>query len=319
MQETNLILDCHNLLHRSFLAGGMEEEEETFIGLAYHQALMTLNKYAKQYKAKNIVVTFDTPNSWRKIYTKDQKNCITRKLYKGNRRQDLTESQKKKFQILDSHIEEMYELFAAHSGLIVLKAKYLEADDLIAGYVQKFKDDHHIIISSDKDFIQLLSNPHVVLIDPFSDKPRDLVKWDNDAKYFMFEKCFRGDAGDNVQSAYPNVRSTKLKQAYIDEFVKTNLLNHNFVVESLDKDGVLQTHSYECGKLFEENKLLMDLAEQPEYIRELIDTTIMNAIEHRGKFNYFKFVKFLGKYELKKVLVDVDKFVPLMSGQCRFT
>jgi 5'-3' exonuclease len=201
----------------------------------------------------------------------------------------------------------------------VLKAKYLEADDLIAGYTQKFKDDHHIVISSDKDFIQLLGNPNVVLIDPFSDKPRDLSEWDNDAKFFMFEKCFRGDAGDNVQSSYPRIQIKKIKQAYTDEFTRANVRNHKFVVEFLDEKGELKNHTYECGKLFDENKLLMDLSEQPEYIRELIDNTITNAIENRGKFDYHKFIKFLGKYELNRVLEDAEKFVQLMTGKCKFT
>jgi 5'-3' exonuclease, N-terminal resolvase-like domain len=319
MQDTNLILDCHNLLHRSFLAGDIQSDEETFIGMAYHRALMTLNKYARQYKAKNIVVTFDTPNSWRKVYTKDVENCITRKVYKANRRQDLTEGEKNKFRILDEHIDKMYELFSFNSGLIVLKAKYLEADDLIAGYTQKFKDDHHVIISSDKDFIQLLSNPNVILIDPFSDKPRDLSEWDNDARYFMFEKCIRGDRGDNVQSSYPNIREPKIKKAYVDEFSRNNIRNHTFVVEYLDNAGILQKQTYECGKLFDENELLMDLSKQPEYIRELIDNTIIKAIEERGKFDYNKFVKFLGKFDLNRVLQDVDKFIPLLSGKNKFT
>jgi hypothetical protein len=206
-------------------------------------------------------------------------------------------------------------MFKERSGLIALKRKYLEADDLIAGFVQKYPDDKHIIVSSDKDFIQLLSNGNVTLIDPHSDKPRSLEEWDYDAGYFIFEKCFRGDIGDNVQSSYPRLRATKIKAAYTDEFAKANIMNHTFGVEELDTEGKLKTYTYKTKDLYEENQLLMDLTKQPEYIRELIDSTIEIAINNRGKYNYFEFVKFCGKYELIAILNNVSKYSALLSGK----
>ena len=47
-----------------------------------------------------------------------------------------------------------------------------EADDLIASFIKRHPDDVHVIISSDKDFFQLLSNPRVVIYRPGSNGPR---------------------------------------------------------------------------------------------------------------------------------------------------
>jgi 5'-3' exonuclease len=41
-----------------------------------------------------------------------------------------------------------------------------EADDLIASFVKAHEDDVHVVVSSDKDFFQLLTNPRVVQYRP---------------------------------------------------------------------------------------------------------------------------------------------------------
>src|SRR6185312_11010485 len=272
--NTYLLLDLSNLVYRHFFANNKPTGSEFDIEMCYLATLNTLAKYHREYNANDVVAVFDMPNSWRKLYTKDKDVCKTHKIYKANRRQNLTESEKRKLAELDNHLDELANLFIEKTGLIVLRRKYLEADDLIAGFVQKFKNDKNIIISSDKDFIQLLDNGNVTLIDPLSGKARDLSEWDHDAKYFMFEKCFRGDSGDNVQSSYPRLRSEKIKRAYTDNFIRANLMNHQFVVETIDTNGVLKQKEYITKELFEENQLLMDLTKQPEYIRELMDKTI---------------------------------------------
>ena len=315
--KTHILMDVNNLVMRVMMSD--PDDIETDIGIAIHRALQSLNKFYKKYNAHDVIVAFDS-TSWRKAYTSDKnEDKVTHKHYKGHRRKNLTQSKLNKLQAIDRQLKEMYELFRDRTGLIVLKETYLEADDLIAGYVTKHKDDKNIIISADKDFIQLLANGNVTLIDPLTEKPRDLAEWNHDAAYFIFEKCFRGDIGDNVQSAYPNLRSKKILEAYTDEFTRANIMNHTFTVESLDPEGKLREHKYTTKNLFEENKLLMDLTYQPDYIKELIEESITKSIENRGTFNYFNFIKFLGKHRLQAILTDVDKFVPLLSGKGKGT
>lgn len=312
--KTHLLLDTSNLVYRVMLSD--PDDTETDVGIAFHKALLSLNKFYKKFNAHDVVVVFDSPRSWRKLWTSEKNDeKVTHKVYKGHRRQNLTQSKLAKLQAIDSQLNELYEMFKNQTGLIVLKEPHLEADDLVAGYVNKFYTDKMIVVSADKDFIQLLSNGNVTLMDPLTDKPRDLSEWEHDAAYFMFEKCLRGDAGDNVQSSFPRIQSKKIKLAYTDEFTRTNIMNHTFTVESLDAEGKLKEHNYTTSKLFEENKLLMDLNCQPDYIKELMDESIVKSIETRGTFNYFSFLKFLGKHKLQAVIKDVDKFVPLLSGK----
>jgi 5'-3' exonuclease len=59
-------------------------------------------------------------------------------------------------------------------GATIYSDQYEEADDLIASFIRANPDDIHIIISSDKDFFQLLVNPKVVVYRPGSSGSRIL-------------------------------------------------------------------------------------------------------------------------------------------------
>ena len=105
----------------------------------------------------------------------------------------------------------------------VLQDNQLEADDLIAGWVQEHPNDDHVIISSDSDFAQLIT-PNVkqyngisnVLTthegyytdtkEPIIDKKTGEPKKAPNPQWLLFEKCMRGDPTDNVFSAFPKVR-----------------------------------------------------------------------------------------------------------------
>jgi hypothetical protein len=313
--QTYLTLDASNLIYRTFFAN-IKEKDNITVGMTYHMSFMSLSKFAKKFKADQIVIAFDKPNSWRKQYTQDE-SSVTHKIYKGQRRQNLSTQEMKKLEELDAHLDELAIIFKDWTGVITLRKQDLEADDLIAGFTQQFKDDKHIIVSSDKDFMQLLGG-NVQLIDPMTEKARNLADFDYDPKYFMFEKCFRGDRGDNVQSSYPRLQAKKIQEAYTDSFKLANIMNHKFVVHEIDSEGKLKDHEYTTRELFEENQMLMDLTLQPEPVRELITETINEAIANRGKYDKFKFMRFCSKYELLTILGRIDEFTALLGGKRRY-
>lgn len=294
-----------NMLHRSYFAN-REHEPELGPGLAHHTALVTLQKYFRQYKPHKTVMVFDRP-SWRKDYTADTSLCVSQKLYKGNRRQNMTPTEKDRYDKFLNHIADFENLMRTHTSVICLGENGLEADDLIAGFVQKNTEDDVIIVSSDKDFIQLLAYENVSLIDPMTGKDRrkDEKNWNGDAEYFLFEKCLRGDDGDNVQNAFPRVRSTRIQKAYTDPFELVNLMNETWT-DAHGKEFIVK-------ELFEENKMLMDLSAQPECVVRRLYETIDNAMTNPGKYSHFHFLKFLGRYDLKKIADNIDTFVPLLS------
>lgn len=300
-----LMFDMSNLLYRTFFAHHTEDDT-TIAGLAAHSALTTLNKYFREQKPNKVVAAFDR-TSWRKEYTASDE-CISKKPYKGNRRQTMTPAEKIKYQQFCAHLNDFEALIAENTSIITLAGAGLEADDVMAGFVQVVTLDptnEVVIISADKDMIQLLRFDNVRLVDPASGKDRSLEDWNGDPDYFMFMKCIRGDAGDNVQSALPKVRETRILKAFNDPYERANLMNESWN----GADG----RQFVVKDLYKENQLLMDLAAQPDDIQKLIVKTVVQAMKNPGKFSYFHFMKFLGKYELKKVAEQADNFVPLLS------
>jgi len=299
-----LVLDISNLLYRTFYAN-KGEDDITLAGLAHHQALLTLNKYYRAHKPDKVVMCFDR-KTWRKEYTKSEK-CISGKLYKGNRRQDMTPKEREKYELFLEHLSEFEELMNVRTSVVCLAADGLEADDLAAGFVQMYSGDDNeiVVISTDKDYIQLLGFPNVTLINPADDKERSLDNWGGDAELFIFEKCVRGDAGDNVQSAYPRVRTTRIQKAYNDPLERVNMMEETWT----NHEG----KEMRVKDVFKENQLLMDLRKQPEEYRNLIKETILNEMEDPGTYSYFHFLKFLGKYDMKKLAGQAEQFAEMLS------
>lgn len=307
-----VVFDISNLLYRTFYAN-KGDDDTTLAGLAHHSALVTLNKYFKELKPDKVIMTFDRPN-WRKEYTQTDK-CLSKRIYKGNRRQKMTPSEKAKYEVFCDHLTDFEDMMRVHTSVVCLAAPLLEADDLMAGFVQVYdvidEDAEFIVVTADKDMVQLLEFDNVRLLDPASGKDRTLEDYENDVGLFMFEKCLRGDRGDNVMSAYPRVRRTRILKAYHDDFELNNLLNETWKHPKTDEfpDGA----EFKVKDVFRENMLLMDLNSQPDNIRRLIVNTVVKEMDDPGKYDHFQFLKFLGKYEMTNIAKQVDLFIPLLS------
>lgn len=303
---TYLLVDVSNLLYRTFYVH-QNEDAETLTGLATHAALITLNKYYKQFKPTKIILAFDR-SSWRKKYTSSTE-CISKKAYKGTRRQNFTEKDQAKYDIFLDHIAQFEQMIDNHTSLIALADEGLEADDLIGGTVQvlstKEPNAKFIVVTTDQDMIQLLGYPNVRVINPTTGKDRTLADWDNDAEYFIFEKCIRGDKSDNVQSALPGVHKTVLKRAFADPYMYEELMQRTWMDQNHNEYKVLE--------LFEENKKLMDLRCQPTEIQKRIIIAVLRGVQNPGSFSYFHFKKYLGQHNLKRLSEQVQNLVPLLS------
>ena len=300
-----IAFDITNILYRTFYAH-KSDDVTTIAGLAHHTAFTTLNKYFREFKPHKLIMCFDR-HSWRKDYTASD-DAITPKQYKGNRRQKMSPKDQEKYKMFLEHIREFEGIVRDHTTIITLAGDGLEADDLMASVCQvlTLDDDNEVIlVSADKDMIQLLGYPNVRLIDPASCKDRTLDDWDGDANLFMFEKCIRGDSGDNVQSALPRVKKTRIMKAWVDDYERANLMNETWTDPN--------DNEYIVKQLFKENELLMDLSAQPEHIQAAMVRIVLKGLADPGAFSYFHFMKFLGKYEMKKLAQNADNFVNLLS------
>lgn len=286
-------------------------DAETLSEIGLHKALMSMNKFYKQFMPDNVICVFDK-YSWRKEYTASDK-CISYKKYKGNRRKDQSEKQIIQYQIFDQHIEYFKNILKEKTGILVLEQERLEADDIIAGFVAANPQDQHIILTGDNDFLQLLRYDNVTVYDPIEDKAKTLEKYDFDPDYFMFQKCFRGDAGDNVMSSYPRIRVDKIKKAYTDDYTLENVLHHTFDVEYFDESGEFIKKKFKTIDVFNENLLLMDLNSQPDDIKQLIDEAVKYS--KRSRYNMIEFCKFCRSMGLVNIAESLTNFTGLLVGK----
>lgn len=308
MKKKSLVFDIPNIAYEVAAVNKPSDKNKNFgtddatlAGLCMHILFTRVQKFFRQHNPDYIVFAFENRNNWRKAFTKSDE-CVSKNPYKGNRVYDS--SMEYYFKMLDA----FKETCTHHTSIICLSAEGLEGDDLIAGYSQLYANDNHevIILSGDKDFIQLLKNPNVTLINQRDGKlrnqPGDKIYFD-DLDYFMFQKCIRGDKKDHVFSALPNVRETRLKRAFKDEYERLKLMNETWTAEVNGKEI-----TYKVGDLFEENKLLLDLTKQPEEVRQYMFEHIKDEVNNLGKYSNFHFLKFLGQFQLKKIAEEINKF-----------
>jgi hypothetical protein len=211
----------------------------------------------------------------------------------------------------------------------------MEADDAIAAYCQLYaRHDHDIyIISGDRDFTQLLSLPGVKLVNPDNGKLRNQPgdkDYEPDLDYWIFKKCIRGDGGDNVPSAYPKVRETRIRKAYENQYERVNFMNEVWVEKKplLDDQGnqlfdaegkpLAVEIKHRVGDLYEHNIVLMDLYKQPADQRMILEEGVKMQVENINNYSHFHFLRFLGEFRLQKVSEEAIRFVDMLANNQRF-
>lgn len=321
--KSTLIFDISNILFRvsavqKISPHARDASPEDLVGLCMHISLMSIIKWYNKFKPEFVVFAFEGGNNWRKEYTKKHSSRLQ---YKGNR-------------VVDPEMAHFYELINAfkttikeNTSICCLSIDTMEADDAIAGYCQLYAgDDHEImIVSGDKDFIQLLKLPNVYLVNPDNGKLRNQVgdkDYQEDIDYWLFLKCIRGDGGDNVPSAYPRVRETKIKKAYENDYDRANFLNETWVKKDpiLQPDGsfLINEETFKVGDLYKENVVLLDLYSQPPEQRKLLEEGIKQQVNDLGTYSHFKFLKFLHKFDLQRIADDSKRFIDMFVNNQNF-
>jgi hypothetical protein len=239
--------------------------------------------------------------------------------YKGQRRQNQTPTQAKEFADLIDHMVQFEEMLRKETGIITLAADKLEADDCIAGFVQMFPNEINIIMTNDSDMTQLTTTTTSIC----NFTSGKIIECD-DPKYFLFEKAMRGDKADNILNILPGIRATRLKKAYSDAYEMANLMSESVVhlggsaTRELLLEGAEPTDELPpkviVSQLLEENMLLMDLTRQPEFIRDLIHTTINEDLNRTRTYNFWKISAFCTKHKLNRIVEDLKNFRPLFAG-----
>jgi hypothetical protein len=253
-------------------------------GLFRHMVLNSIRTYKQQFGNKygEIVIACDDRNYWRKQLFP---------YYKANRKKNRDQSEinwNLVFEIFNKIRVEIKEYFPYR----VVIVDSVEADDIIATLTVVNKDDNILILSSDKDFIQLQKNKNVKQFDPIRKK---WIKHDDPERY-LFEHILKGDVGDGI----PNILSDD------DTFVSAGKRQKPMTQKKIDLmyDNRTDVLELEMHVRFMRNKQLVDLSMIPTYVKDQIISKYNDeANKDRSKiFNYFI------KYKLKHLMENVGEF-----------
>lgn len=322
-----LIVDTANTFFRARHAAHRQADTWDRLGFAIHVTLNSVSKAFREQKADHVVFCLEG-RSWRKDYYTP---------YKANRavaRAALTEAEQEEDKLFWETFDSLKTFLIEKTNCTVLQHPNLEADDLVAGWIQSHPSDSHIIVSSDTDFHQLLAEnviqyngiadeTHTIngIFDkkgsPVIDKKTKEPKTIPNPQWILFEKCMRGDPTDNIFSAYPGVRTKGSKnkigltEAYADKetkgFAWNNLMLQRWVDHNGDEHRVLDD--------YERNRILVDLSAQPEDVKVQIAETIANgAVTKTIPQIGVHFLKFCGKFDLVKISDNSQSYIDFLTS-----
>ena len=297
--------------------------------MALHITLNSVKKAWNDFKADHVVFCLEG-RSWRKDYYEP---------YKRNRqvaRDKLTVTESEEDKVFWEIFDEFKDFVTTKTNCTVMQHPQLEADDLIAGWVQAHPNDHHIIISTDGDFAQLVgpnvtqyngvSNTIIAHDGYFDDKKRQPIidKKTKEAKpaphpeFMLFEKCMRGDTSDNVFSAYPGVRKkgTKNKvgliEAFDDKSTKGYNWNNMMLQRWVDHEGV----EHRVLDDYNRNVVLCDLTAQPGNIRSIINDVIEDHMVAKDITQVgMRLMKFCAKWDMQRVADQATYFAEPLNAR----
>jgi hypothetical protein len=230
--------------------------------LLRHMVLNSVRAYNVKFKNEfgEMIIACDAGNNWRRQVFP---------YYKANRRKNREKSEinwNSVFETLNKVRDELKDYFPYR----VLRVDGAEADDIIGTLAQTYGNTNEkiLILSGDKDFVQLQAYMNVQQFDPVQKKWRKT----NDVDKFMKEHIIRGDAGDGVpnflsadDTLVVGARQKPISQKKLDQWLDTDpkefcdekmlrgylrnqqLVDLNFIPPDIKKEVLVQ-YEQQAGK-----------------------------------------------------------------------
>jgi len=261
-QSNNVLLfDAHNMAYRTLFSAifsNPEDNEKFFFWR--HLFMNSLFNTISKFNPSKVILAFDTKGSWRyQIYSQ----------YKSNRkdaREKAAVDFEKFFPIFEQFKNEIKDAF---STIHVIDYPRAEADDIIAVLCREsFKSNQNMIISTDKDLHQLLTEKNNQQFDPTKNK---IVSCINPKKELEL-KILTGDKSDAIPAIKPKTgpaTAEGILKNGLDEFLnekgneeyKKNyirnreLIDFDFIPKDLS-DGIINTYCTYPIKAIESSKIM---------------------------------------------------------------
>ena len=221
-----MIVDALNAYYRAFIVNPSLSTHGQPIG-GLKGFLGILQKLCRDIKPDTVMIIWDGPGGSRKRREQNKNYKEGRKPIRVNRQTDLTQEQQQA-----NMAWQQLRLMEYLNELPVVQLRFdeVEADDVIAyaTQVEQFKGWQKVIVSSDKDFIQLCTD-ETVLFRPIQKKVHNKINvvedFDIHPRNFAAARAMAGDPSDNLKGV-PGVGLKSISK------------NFNFLRE--DKDVTLQ-------------------------------------------------------------------------------
>jgi hypothetical protein len=284
-----ILIDFNQVILASLFSSiGNHHNIDVDENLIRHMFLNSLRANRKKFTDDfgELVICADGKNSWRReVYP----------YYKAGRRKSREESEldwNELFRIINLIRSELIE----HFPYKVIHIDHCEADDIIGAVVHEYGtelntgSEQFLILSGDKDYIQLHRYANVKQYDPVR------KKWiqNSDPDKYLVEHILKGDGGDGV----PNVLSADNSIA-VGERQKAMTAKR---MAELTK-GPSNMDSLTLSR-YHRNKMMIDLSEIPQKYKDQILSEYSKEKEV-GRSQLFNF--FVEK-RLKNLLTDIGDF-----------
>ena len=281
-----ILLDYSQTVIGSFMAMGKGKpavEEDLLRHTILNSIRMFRNQFFKDFG--EMVICCDGKDNWRKKVFPE---------YKANRRKNR-ENDPTDWKTLFELLHEMREDLTKYFPYKVMHVDSAEADDIIGVIISERQTKFHtptLIVSSDKDFIQLQKYPEVKQWSPLQKK--FIV---GDPFESLYDKLIRGDTGDGV----PNILSsddtfiTEGKRQTPVTKKKMELWRGKNPEEFCNEDMLRNYHR---------NETMVDLRQTPNSIRiNILNQYDSQEVGDRNQlFNYFT------DKRLKNLMDVIDEF-----------
>ena len=278
-----ILLDYSQTVIGSFMAVGRGKpvvEEDLLRHTILNSIRMFRNKFTKDYG--EMVICCDDKDNWRKEVFPE---------YKANRRKNR-ENDPTDWKTLFELLHEMREELTKYFPYKVMHVDTAEADDIIGVLVDHCEENPTLILSSDKDFIQLQKYQGVRQWSPLQKK--FIV---GDPVESLYDKTIRGDTGDgvpNILSSDDTLITEGKRQTPVTK--KKMALWRGKKPEEFCNEAMLRN--------YHRNKTMVDLRETPESIR----INIVNQYDNQEAGDRSQLWNYFVDNRLKNLMDVIDEF-----------
>ena len=270
------LVDFNNILYiRTFSLKSRGELDKHNL---FSDVIKSLRYFDEDIDAKygRLIICCDSKSNWRKDYFKNYK--IKRKEAREESDIDWNE--------MFAWWAELKEIIKTNTTWPLIEIEKLEGDDIIGLICQLTKPEKHLIISSDKDFNQLLKKYWIFQFSPLS--MQEIERDDLKLKTLIL----KGDASDGVPNIFcdddwfikeDKPRAKSISKKLIEEI---NLSSEHYVRNYLLQANVFkEDDSEKLNRLVEStvnnykrNKLMVDLSEIPIEYHQIFKKEFIKAI-----------------------------------------